>query len=110
MRVWWEGVEAMASYDLKLFKEAAKGPLTAKQIGEIMGCYSADALTRLRARRSVRVTVVAEFSRFRGPRKLYKIEKVQPVNGAYCCGYCERQRAEGRTRISSSPVSRQAGA
>lgn len=92
---------AMAYYDDRLMRAmAAKGKLTATQIGEIVGCYSADALTRLRARRNMRVTIVGTFSpNGRGARrKLYVIEKVPPANvvkGAYCCGFCERQRQEG---------------
>lgn len=88
----------MAHYDDKLLQAMAqKGKLTAVEIGEIVGCYPADALTRLRARRNMRVMIVGTFSpNGRGPRrKLYTVERVTPANrirGAYCCGYCEQQR------------------
>ena len=96
----------MGRYDDKLFKEAAKGPLSAQQIGEIVGCYPADALTRLRARTSVRVTVVAELPNYRGPRKLYKIERAVPIKGPYCCGYCDQQR---RADLAETEVKRRKG-
>lgn len=89
----------MAQYDDKLFRKAAIGPLTAAEVGKIVGCYSADALTRLRTRRDVRVTIVGHLPRENGrqgpAKKLYKIERIDKsarVNGPYCCGYCEQQR------------------
>jgi hypothetical protein len=84
----------MAHYDHKLLKEASAGSLTAARIGQIVGCYSADALTRLRVRKDIPVTIVGKLPPDGSgpPRKLYKIEKVIPVSGAYCCGYCEQQR------------------
>jgi len=87
----------MARYDNKLFKIATTRPMTAAEIGEIVGCYSADALTRLRARKDIRVAVVGRLphnGQQGPPKKLYKIEKVTPVRGAYCCGYCEIQRQQ----------------
>lgn len=88
--------EVMAHYDDKLFKRAAAGPLTADEIGSIVGCYAADAVTRLRNRRDIRVTVVGHLSRRQGQmgpaKKLYRIERAKPITGPYCCGYCEQQR------------------
>lgn len=90
----------MASYDKKLLRESADHPLTAKRIGEILGCYGPDAVTRLRARRSVRVTVVGETMGDNGySKKLYRVESVQSMRGPYCCGYCEQQRVDSLITI-----------
>lgn len=86
----------MAVYDDKLVQISAVRPMTTDQIGEIVGCNGFDALTRLRGRRDLRVTLTGTLphngKRRGGPSKLYKIEKVQVFKGPYCCGYCEQQR------------------
>lgn len=86
----------MAKYDEKLLRLAATRLITAGEIGKIVGCYGPDAVTRLRGRRDLRVTVVGTTphsgERRGGPNKLYKIDKVSIIKGPYCCGYCEMQR------------------
>lgn len=69
-----------AWYDKKLFEEAAKGPLTADEIGMILKGLGSDAVTRLRARRSVSVTIVGTVPGRKGrKRRLYKVERVPPT-------------------------------
>lgn len=83
----------MAQYDNRLIKTTADHPVTAEEIGEIVGCYGPDAVTRLRNRRDLRVLTVGEVAGKARPRKLYKVERI--TNTAYCCGYCEQVR-QGR--------------
>lgn len=86
----------MAKYDAKLLRLSATRPITADEIGKIVGCHGPDAVTRLRGRRDLRVSVVGTVphpgERRGGPNKLYTINKITIIKGPYCCGYCDMQR------------------
>lgn len=78
--------------------------MTADEIGDIVGCYPADAVTRLRARRNVNVTIVGYLPRQdgqRGPQKrLYQVERTVTTNmktTTITCDNCQKtiQRSTG---------------
>lgn len=82
---------AMNACEDKLIKMSAQRPLTAREIGEVMNVYGPDAVTRLRGRKHLQVTVIGKKRNKEGySNKLYKVQRV--LNSAYCCGYCEQQR------------------
>ena len=66
-------------YDRELFKIAADHPMTSEEIGQVLGCYGPDAVTRLRCRKDLRVTVADKVSNGGGRAKnRYKIERIAP--------------------------------
>lgn len=82
----------MADYDKQLLRESVDHPLTADRIGELVGCYGPDAVTRLRNRKDLRVSVVSIGVGSNHRKRLYRVYHAPPIRGPYCCGYCERQR------------------
>lgn len=69
----------MAHYDNTLIKRSAETPMTAEEIGEVVGCYGPDAVTRLRARKTLRVSIVGTVPSGGYRKKLYRVEKVETV-------------------------------
>lgn len=68
----------MGWYDEALLARAAKGPMTAAEIGLILKGFGPDAVSRLRSRRDLEVVIVGTVSQsdHKGPaRKLYQVEK-----------------------------------
>lgn len=91
------------TYEKKLLAISNTRGLTADEIGSIMNGYGPDCVTRLRARKDMRVEIVGERNGVTGrPKKLYKVYKVDPIRGAYCCGYCQMQRNLASSASTSS--------
>lgn len=85
------------TYTDQLLRESARQPLTAERIAELIDVYHGPtAVNRLRMRKDLRVIVVGSVPDSR--RKLYRVVRVLPVSGPYCCGWCERERAGGATQ------------
>lgn len=65
------------AYDHRLLQRSVDHPLTADEIGEIVGCYGPDAVTRLRQRKTLAVKIVGtQRKNGKGPaKKLYRIER-----------------------------------
>lgn len=82
----------------QIIERLGNGPVTADAIAAVLEIHwPSDAVTRLRGRKGLRVTVVGTVPRSAnrpGPaKKLYRIEKADAVPIVPdCCGYCRLER------------------
>ena len=64
-----------SQYDDRLAARAARGPMTAKEIAEIMGIeHAPTAIKRLRYRKRVKIEVVGQVPSKTRPCNLYAVE------------------------------------
>ena len=70
-------IRSTGNYDERLLALSAEHPLTADEIGAIVGCYGPDAVTRLRQRKTLAVKIVGSVpAASSGHRKkLYRVER-----------------------------------